>query len=93
MERTTRHPFKKENPRTVIANPFSVGHIVYSSSELGKQPQEQVIVFNCAWHNPSGSEGRTKLEQSLKPNEVISDGMCEDCERKALAQLDNPVDK
>jgi hypothetical protein len=37
------------------------------------------IVFNCAWHNPPGSLGRTVLEASLKPSQVISDGICDAC--------------
>nr|MBI5455524.1 hypothetical protein [Candidatus Levybacteria bacterium] len=54
-----------------------------------KRP-DAVVVFNCAWHNPPGSEARKALEASLKPNEVISDGMCDPCfaEQNAfLAQM------
>ncbi len=51
-----------------------------------KRP-DAVVVFNCAWHNPRGSEGRNALEASLKPNEVISDGMCDPCLREQEALL------
>jgi hypothetical protein len=92
MERKTKHPFKKEDIKILMANPFNAAHIVYSVQEVQKQTltkkkEEQVIVFNCAWHNPSGSEERTNLEKQLKPNEVISDGMCEKCFEKYSKDL------
>ena len=46
------------------------------------------IIFNCAWHNPPGSPGRIALEISLKPNQVISDGICGPCFAKQIALLD-----
>lgn len=56
-------------------------------SELLKR-KDLVLVFNCAWHNPLGSKGRKALEESLKPNEVITDGMCDDCSKIMNAELD-----
>jgi hypothetical protein len=46
------------------------------------------IVSNCAWCNPLGSPGRTALQASLKPNQVISDGICKLCAEKQIAMLD-----
>jgi hypothetical protein len=85
MERKTKHPFRKEQIQIVNGNPFNEGGGVFDQQKPPSQintETEMILVFNCAWHNPKGSKGRTALELSLKPNEYITDGICGDCENK-----------
>lgn len=87
MERKIRHPFRKDAKEQNVGSPFAAKIATTSLSEkLRETGCELVLVFNCAWHNPLGSPGRTQLEKSLKPNEVISDGICPDCEKKYFGE-------
>jgi hypothetical protein len=77
--------------KMVVYKEFIYAQNIYSMEQFPNNApeaeQELAFIFNCAWCHPNDSPERRALEGSLKPNEAICDGICQECQKKHFGNL------